>query len=135
MFLTISAWLFLYSSSFKAYWELFLIHSLYFDDYKDTSIYTTNSGLSKRYKWRIRYYDDDLNYIVLEKKEKLNESLKQLAELKDSVEHCQEIIKKNKDRYPILEKNNKLIVRHIAKIQEEIDNCNKSIEYYDKKKK
>mgnify|MGYP002857293380 FL=1 len=49
----------------------YLIHSLYFDDYKDTSLYTTDSGLSKRFKWRIRYYDEDLNYIVLERKEKL----------------------------------------------------------------
>ncbi|MBR0351194.1 MAG: polyphosphate polymerase domain-containing protein [Clostridia bacterium] len=49
----------------------YLIHSLYFDDYKDTSIYTTNSGLSERFKWRIRYYGEDLNYIKLEKKEKL----------------------------------------------------------------
>ena len=50
----------------------YLIHSLYFDDYKDTSVYTTDSGLSKRFKWRIRYYDEDLNYIVLERKEKLD---------------------------------------------------------------
>ena len=50
----------------------YVIHSLYFDDYKDSSVYTVDSGLSKRYKWRIRYYDDDLNYIVLEKKEKMN---------------------------------------------------------------
>ena len=49
----------------------YLIHSLYFDDYKDTSVYTTNSGLSERFKWRIRYYGEDLSYIVLEKKEKL----------------------------------------------------------------
>lgn len=35
------------------------------------SIYTTNSGLSKRFKWRIRYYGNDLSYIMLEKKEKL----------------------------------------------------------------
>ena len=48
------------------------IHSLYFDDYKDTSVYTTEAGLSKRFKWRIRYYDEDLSYIVLERKEKLN---------------------------------------------------------------
>ena len=27
----------------------YLIHSLYFDDYKDTSVYTTDSGLSKRF--------------------------------------------------------------------------------------
>ena len=50
----------------------YLIHSLYFDDYKDTSVYTTNSGLSKRFKWRIRYYGDDLDYIVLERKEKID---------------------------------------------------------------
>lgn len=43
---------------------------MYFDDYKDTSVYTTNSGLSDRFKWRIRYYGNDLSYIVLEKKEK-----------------------------------------------------------------
>ena len=49
----------------------YLIHSLYFDDYKDTSVYTTDSGISERYKWRIRYYGDDLSYIVLEKKEKI----------------------------------------------------------------
>lgn len=50
----------------------YVIHSLYFDDYKDTSLYTTESGLSRRFKWRIRYYDDDLTYVVLEKKEKVN---------------------------------------------------------------
>ena len=50
----------------------YLIHSLYFDDYKDMSVYTTDSGLSNRFKWRIRYYDDDLSYIVLERKEKVS---------------------------------------------------------------
>lgn len=43
----------------------YIIHSLYFDDYKDTSVYTTDSGLSKRFKWRIRYYDEDINYILM----------------------------------------------------------------------
>ena len=47
------------------------VKEIYFDDYKDISIYTTNSGLSKRFKWRIRYYGNDLSYIVLEKKEKI----------------------------------------------------------------
>lgn len=49
----------------------YYIHSLYFDDYIDSSVYTTVSGLSKRFKWRIRYYGNDLSYLVLEKKEKL----------------------------------------------------------------
>lgn len=48
----------------------YIIHSLYFDDYKNTSSYTTEAGLSKRFKWRIRYYGDNKNYISLEKKEK-----------------------------------------------------------------
>ena len=50
----------------------YLIHSLYFDDYKDISLYGNDAGLSERFKWRIRYYGDDLSYIVLEKKEKKN---------------------------------------------------------------
>ncbi len=48
----------------------YIIHSLYFDDYKDSGIYSTDAGLSKRFKWRIRYYNDKLDYIVLERKEK-----------------------------------------------------------------
>lgn len=50
----------------------YVIHSLYFDDYKDQSVYTTDSGLSKRFKWRIRFYDEALDYIVLERKEKID---------------------------------------------------------------
>ncbi len=49
----------------------YLIHSLYFDDYRDVSCYKTEAGISIRHKWRIRYYGDDLSYIVLEKKEKI----------------------------------------------------------------
>ena len=50
----------------------YVIHSLYFDDYKDASVYAIIGGLSKKYKWRIRYYEDDLDYIILEKKIKLD---------------------------------------------------------------
>ena len=50
----------------------YLIHSLYFDDHKNSAIYTTDAGISKRYKWRIRYYNSvPEDYLVLEKKEKL----------------------------------------------------------------
>lgn len=50
----------------------YIIHSLYFDNIVNDSLYDCESGSSKKYKWRIRYYGDDLNYIVLEKKEKEN---------------------------------------------------------------
>ena len=48
----------------------YVIHSLYFDDFKNNALYDTEEGLSSRFKWRIRYYNSDLNYISLEKKEK-----------------------------------------------------------------
>ena len=50
----------------------YLIHSLYFDNYRNDSLYGNEAGLSVKYKWRIRYYGDDLTYIILEKKEKLD---------------------------------------------------------------
>ena len=49
----------------------YVIHSLYFDDHNDESLRDTASGYYKRYKYRIRFYDNDLSYITLEKKEKL----------------------------------------------------------------
>lgn len=48
----------------------YIIHSLYFDNYTNESLLHNQAGTSKKYKWRIRYYGDDLSYIVLEKKEK-----------------------------------------------------------------
>lgn len=50
----------------------YFIRSLYFDDYKDTSYYQVLNGISKREKYRIRYYNYDINYICLEKKAKIN---------------------------------------------------------------
>lgn len=50
----------------------YLIRSLYFDDYKDTSYYQVVDGISKREKYRIRYYNNDCSYICLEKKFKIN---------------------------------------------------------------
>lgn len=50
----------------------YFIRSLYFDDYKDTSYYQVIDGISKREKYRIRYYDLDPSYITLEKKSKQN---------------------------------------------------------------
>lgn len=52
--------------------ENYFIRSLYFDDYKDTSYYQVLNGISKREKYRIRYYNYDTNYICLEKKDKIN---------------------------------------------------------------
>jgi hypothetical protein len=49
----------------------YYIHSLYFDDYKDICARDNEAGISKRFKWRIRYYNNASDNIYLEKKEKL----------------------------------------------------------------
>lgn len=48
------------------------IHSLYFDDYKDSSARENIAGEGKRFKYRIRYYGKSSNKLWLEKKEKQN---------------------------------------------------------------
>ncbi|MBQ6570396.1 MAG: polyphosphate polymerase domain-containing protein [Clostridia bacterium] len=50
---------------------VYTVHSLYFDDYRCSCASDTEAGLSKRFKYRIRYYGDDARFIRLERKEKL----------------------------------------------------------------
>ncbi len=47
------------------------IRSLYFDDPDACAYFDKINGLEKRSKHRIRYYNDDLSYIRLEKKDKI----------------------------------------------------------------
>ncbi len=53
--------------------NVYHIHSLYFDDYLNSSAFDNDAGASERYKWRIRYYDDRRSFIKLEKKVKRND--------------------------------------------------------------
>lgn len=48
----------------------YLIRSVYFDNYRDKALQEKITGVSKREKFRIRYYNDDLSFILLEKKVK-----------------------------------------------------------------
>ena len=48
------------------------IRSLYFDNYEDKAIVDKLSGQSYREKFRLRYYNDDISFIRLEKKSKSN---------------------------------------------------------------
>ncbi len=50
----------------------YLIRSIYFDNLADKALREKIYGVSKREKFRIRYYNDDLSFIVLEKKIKDN---------------------------------------------------------------
>ncbi|MBQ9010619.1 MAG: polyphosphate polymerase domain-containing protein [Clostridia bacterium] len=48
----------------------YCIRSLYFDDLSDTALWEKLDGVNERRKFRIRYYNDDLSYIMLECKMK-----------------------------------------------------------------
>jgi len=48
------------------------VRSLYFDNYNDKVVVEKLSGLSRREKFRLRYYNGDTSFIKLEKKSKAN---------------------------------------------------------------
>ncbi len=50
----------------------YTIRSLYFDDLFDTALHEKINGVSKREKFRLRYYNGDTAFILLEKKSKIN---------------------------------------------------------------
>ena len=49
----------------------YLVRSVYFDNLNDKALREKIDGIAKREKFRIRYYNADLSYIVLEKKMKI----------------------------------------------------------------
>lgn len=51
---------------------LYRIQSVYCDNYKDKALQEKINGIQKREKFRIRWYNDDLSLIKLEKKMKIN---------------------------------------------------------------
>ncbi len=50
----------------------YMIRSLYFDNMRDKALNEKLDGVNMREKFRLRYYNDDLSVIKLEKKSKLN---------------------------------------------------------------
>ena len=57
---------------------LYTIRSIYFDNYRDKALREKLDGAQTREKFRIRYYNDDLSFITLEKKIKHNDLCKKL---------------------------------------------------------
>lgn len=48
------------------------IRSVYFDNVDDKALREKEDGIARREKFRIRYYNDDLSFVTLEKKMKIN---------------------------------------------------------------
>lgn len=50
----------------------YTVRSIYFDNLEDKALREKRNGVQKREKFRIRYYNDDVSFLVLEKKMKWN---------------------------------------------------------------
>lgn len=69
------------------------------------------------------------NYVVdAEKERELAEELDQLEALRLSVQHCKEVMEENKERYPLLESTNKILVKNVEQIKADIEVVDQKIE-------
>ena len=65
------------------------------------------------------------------KKQKLNEEIETLKELKESVKNCEKVIEANKDRYPVLKKANEILTANVERIKQEIEVCEKALQWFE----
>jgi len=91
--------------------EYYTISSIYFDTYNKTSYNQVKNGISERWKYRIRFYNYDESYIILEKKYKINgltnkTSVKITREMLDQI--LKHKVKTDKSNHPLL---NEFIVK------------------------
>ncbi|MBO5102472.1 MAG: hypothetical protein J6C13_00085 [Clostridia bacterium] len=70
------------------------------------------------------------NYVDIdeEKAKKLSEDLDLLDGLRLSVQHCEEVMEQNKDRFPILEKTNQILTEQNKHLKEDIAEVKAAIE-------
>ena len=72
----------------------YTVRSLYFDDALDSALMEKINGINRREKFRLRYYGDDVTYIRLEKKSKIN-GLCQKMTTQLSVKEVQSLLQKD----------------------------------------
>lgn len=76
------------------------IRSLYFDNLSDKALREKIDGVNIREKFRIRYYNGDTSYIVLEKKSKIN-GLCAKESCRITAEEAQQIVDGNLEWMPV----------------------------------
>lgn len=92
----------------------YLIRSLYFDNYENKVLREKIDGINNREKFRIRYYNDDLSYIKLEKKSKIYGLCNKVSST-ITKEECERII--SGDIEWLKESNRALLVELYAKMR------------------
>lgn len=68
----------------------YIVRSIYFDNINDKALREKLDGVQKREKFRIRYYNDDLSFLMLEKKIKVN-SLCMKIDARVTEEECRRL--------------------------------------------
>lgn len=76
--------------------EGYFIRSIYFDDINDKALFEKIAGVNHREKFRIRFYNNDVSYIKLEKKIKNNGLTAKFSTLV-SVDECNKILNEDID--------------------------------------
>ena len=93
------------------------IRSLYFDNCYDKAVMEKLAGLGRREKFRIRYYNDNIDFMRLEKKSKINR-LTYKENTKITAAECQRIIQGD---YQLLnDSTDSLKLELYAKMQKEL---------------
>ncbi len=95
----------------------YIVKSLYFDNYMDKAVREKEDGLNIREKFRIRYYNDDLNFMRLEKKNKRNN----LCNKESAVitrQMCENII--DGEKCSVFDTDNNLLREFYSKMQYQV---------------
>jgi len=90
----------------------YTIRSLYFDNYSDKAVFEKLSGQSQREKFRLRYYNDDVTFIRLEKKSKVNQLVYKESTLITTLQ-CEQLLRRS---YNCLKQHDSLMLELYAKI-------------------
>lgn len=85
----------------------YIITSVYFDDYKNTAYAQKINGDSVRYKYRIRFYNNNTSFLKLERKSKIHKMTQKIS-AKITPDEVKEIYKGN---YEFLKEKNEDIFK------------------------
>jgi len=102
------------------------IRSLYFDNYADKAVMEKQAGVNRREKYRIRYYNDNTEFIRLEKKSKVN-TLTYKISTPITKQQCESLLLGN---YECLKNENRpLMIELYSKIQTELLRPKNMVDY------